>query len=162
MIYSKRLNDYVPISVTSQQYFIDDFGKFTRYTVKDGKIPVGTVDLKDIDTGVKVMFIENVHPDLYSGFGAIADQIEVEHCKKLNMDKFEIVSEAALNSHALHYKRGKRFCDERVNRFLDDLIKNTAEGVKFNTRKLGIQKMFMPQEMIANILQKAKVSPLLK
>ena len=70
---------------------------------------MGRVDLRDTQNGVFVEFIENLHPDMYSGLGKTADQIEVEHCINRGLDRFEINSHAELNSHVAHYKRGKRF-----------------------------------------------------
>ncbi len=162
MIYSKRLQSYIPVTVQKiNQIDLPYFGRFTSYMVKDGKIPVGKVDLRDTFTGVHVEFIENMNPQLYSGFGTIADQIEVEHCLERGYDFFEINSDAGLNSHALHYLRGKRFDDEKVNEEVKRIIESTPAGQRFDTAKLGPQKMFMPWDMIEKYLEIIKKCPLL-
>ncbi len=163
MIYSKKLQTHIPITVQKiKQSDIPCFGRFTSYMVKDGKIPVGKVDLRDTFTGVHVEFIENMNPQLYSGFGTVADQIEVEHCLNRGLDFFEIKSSAGLNSHALHYLRGKRFEDEAINEEVRKTIDSTPVGHKFDTEKLGPQKMFMPWDMIEKYLEIIKKCPLLK
>ena len=163
MIYSKKLQTYIPVSVQRlRQTNIPYFGKFTEYLVKDGKIPVGKVDLKDTSAGVHVDYIENLNPQLYSGFGTVADQIEVEHCLKRGLDSFEITSEAGLNSHAVHYLRGKRFKPEEYNDIVRKIIEATPSGARFHTEKLGSIPMYMPKELIEKYLSIIKKCPLLK
>ncbi|MCM1004283.1 MAG: hypothetical protein NC408_08085 [Candidatus Gastranaerophilales bacterium] len=163
MIYSKRLQAHIPVTVQQlEKTSIPYFGTFTKYMVKDGRIPVGKVNLVDTMTGVKVDFIENMNPQLYSGFGTIADQIEVEHCLNRGLYFFDIKSVAGLNSHALHYLRGKRFEDEKVNDEVKRIIESTPVGQKFDTTKLGPQRMFMPWDMIEKYLEIIKKCPLLK
>lgn len=163
MIYSKRLQSYIPVTVQKvSQSVLPYFGTFTKYMVKDGKIPVGKVDLRDTMSGVYVEYIENMNPQLYSGFGTIADQIEVEHCLNRGMSYFAIRSEAGLNSHALHYLRGKRFEIDSVNEEVKRIIDSTPPGQKFDTRRLGQQPMFMPLELIDKYLEIIKKCPLLK
>lgn len=161
MIYSKRLQTHIPVTVESKRYNLGGFGIFTKYTVKDGKIPVGYVDIKDTQKGINVEFIKNQYPDLYSGFGTIADQIEVEHCLKRGIKDFEITSEGALNSHALHYLRGKRFLPPKINEIVDSVIKSTPKGEQYNTQFLGKVQMFMPNGMIQKYLEIIKKSPLI-
>ena len=117
MIYSKRLNDYIPVKIETQTHKFGNNETFTRYLVKDNRITIGRVDLIDTANGVEVQYIENYHNQLYSNFGKIADQLEVEHCLKRGLDKFEINSYGSLNSHALHYIRGKRFFADEVPLF---------------------------------------------
>lgn len=163
MIYSKRLQSYIPVTVQKvDQSVLPYFGTFTKYMVKDGKIPVGKVDLRDTMGGVYVEYIENMNPQLYSGFGTIADQIEVEHCLNRGMTYFGIRSEAGLNSHALHYLRGKRFESDSINEEVKKIIDSTPAGQKFDTAKLGPQPMFMPLELIDKYLEIIKNCPLLK
>ncbi len=162
MIYSKKIQKFVPIIIQTQQTNIKGFGTFTKYTVKDNKIPIGYVNLKDTITGVNVEFIKNMNPDLYSGFGKIADQIEVEHCLKRGLKFFDITSYAALNSHALHYLRGKRFFSEEAEEIIKKIIKTTPEGEIFNTSFLGRIRMYMPQELIEKYMQIIKQNPLIK
>lgn len=163
MVYSKILKSNIPVTVQRiQQNFLPGFGQFTKYMVKDGKVPVGTLDLFDTMRGVHVEYIENMNPQLYSGFAKVADQIEVEHCLKRGLSWFEIESEAALNSHALHYLRGKRFVSEADNEAVRKIIETTPVGQKFDTRKLGPIKMYMPQELIKKYIETIKKYPLLK
>ncbi len=163
MIYSKKLQTYIPVTVQKlSQTPVPYFGTFTKYLVKDGKIPVGKVDLKDTFDGVHVEYIENMNPQLYSGFGTIADQIEVEHCLNRNLNYFEIKSEAALNSHALHYLRGKRFDSESDNEAVRKIIATTPAGQKFDTQALGRIRMYMPWELIEKYIDIIKKCPLLK
>lgn len=163
MIYSKKLQTYIPVTVERiAQTPIQYFGLFTQYIVKDGKIPVGKVNLKDTFFGVHVEYIENMNPQLYSGFGKVADQIEVEHCLNRGLDYFEVVSEAGLNSHALHYLRGKRFNLEQNNETVRKIIESTPPGQKFDTQKLGNIKMYMPWELIEKYIEIIKKCPLLK
>lgn len=163
MIYSKKLQTYIPVTVQKiSQTPVPYFGTFTKYMVKDGKISVGKVDLRDTYSGVHVEFIENMNPHLYSGFGTIADQIEVEHCLNRGMDYFEIKSKAGLNSHALHYLRGKRFDSEEDNETVKKIIESTPVGQKFDTQKLGPKAMYMPWELIEKYLEIIKKCPLLK
>lgn len=162
MIYSKKYKKFVPVNIDKNEYVIPGYGKMTRYTVKDNKIPIGNVDLKDTDNGVYVLYIQNKNNELYSGFGKIADQLEVEHCKNRGLDTFEITSEASLNSHVQHYKRGKRFFDDSINRLVGEMIDTNPAGTKFDTRFLGNVKMFMPKELINKYLDIIKNFKLLK
>ena len=162
MIYSKRQNCNVPVQITKENYSLRCFGEFTRYNVKDKNFPIGYVDLKDTKDGVRVEFIKNNYPQFYKGFGKIADQIEVEHCLARNLDSFEITSEAALNSHALHYKRGKRFKPDSINETVKNIIKNTPIGENYHTEFLNRVQMYMPKEMITRIIENVKKHPLLK
>lgn len=163
MIYSKRLQTYIPITVQkTREDYIAYFGKFTTYMVKDGGIDVGKVDLRDTYDGVHVEYIENMNPQLYSGFGKIADQIEVEHCLNRGLDYFEIKSEAGFNSHALHYLRGKRFELDSVNEKVRKVIELTPPGQKFDTKSIGKERMFMPWDIVEKYLAVIKKHPLLK
>lgn len=163
MVYSKILQTNIPVSVTkTHSCYLPEYGHFTKYIVKDGKIPVGSIDLIDTMNGVHVEYIENMNPELYSGFSKVADQVEVEHCLKRGLSWFEIESEAALNSHALHYLRGKRFVSEADNEAVRKIIESTPVGQKFDTKKLGKIRMYMPQELIKKYLEIIKKCPLLK
>jgi len=158
MIYSKRLNTNIPIQVYANTQYIQGFGKFIHYQVKDKCIPVGYVDLKDTPKGAYVLFIKNQNPDLYSGFGLIADQIEVEHCLNKGIRQPEIMSEAALSSHIQHYKRGKRFVDKWVNKLVKVLVR---QNEIIDTSFIGAVKMFMPKSMVKKYIGIIKKDPLL-
>lgn len=161
MIYSKRLQTNVPVKIETKSDLIHGFGYFTRYTIKDDKITVGKVDLRDTPTGINVEYIENLQPQLYSGFGKLADQIEVEHCMKRGLKYFDIVSDAGLNSHALHYLRGKRFYSEEAEEKIKEIIKNTPKGEIYNTKILGRIRMYMPLELIEKYIGIIKKNPIL-
>ena len=162
MIYSKKLQQNIPVQITSETYDLKGFGYFTKYSIKDGKMPVGYIDILDTPRGINVEFIKNQYPQFYSNFGALADQIEVEHCLKRGLDTFEIKSDAGLNSHAKHYLRGKRFVVEKYNEIVKNIIESTPKGEQFNTAKLGKIKMYMPKEMIERILENIRKKPLLR
>ena len=162
MVHSVRLNTEIPVQVTSKNQFVNGLGNITRYTVKDNRIPVGYVDLQDTPHGCYVMYIKNQNPELYKGFGKVADQIEVEHCLKRNIEKPVITSEAKFNTHITHFKRGKRFINEGINIFLQNLIENLSKGEKYITSFLGTQKMFMPQNLVNKYMEIIKKAPLLR
>ena len=89
MIYSKKLGQYIPVKIqkgTSCE--IPLWGKFTQYLIKDGKIPVGKVNIIDVKNGIKVDYIENMNPQLYSKFGELADKLEVNHCLERGLTDF--------------------------------------------------------------------------
>ena len=162
MIHSIKQNIDIPVQVTSKSQSICGLGTFTRYEVKDNKIPVGYVDLQDTPRGCHVMYIKNQNPKLYKGFGNVADQIEVEHCMKRYIESPIITSEAKFNTHILHYKRGKKFVNEGVNVLIQDIIEHLKKGEQVMTNYLGASKMYMPKNMINEIREKIKIAPLLK
>ena len=161
MIYSKRSGSYIPVTVEKTEHYQPNYGKITRYVVKDGRIPVGRVSLSDTPRGVHVNFMEKFNHN-YSHFGEIADQIEVEHCLKRGLTDFEVESDAALNSHALHYLRGKRFFPETLNDIVKEIIENTPKGESYRTGLLGGIRMFMPKALIQKYIERIKIIPLLK
>lgn len=162
MVHSIKLNAEIPVQVSSKTHFLNEFGNFTRYTVKDNRIPVGYVDLQDTQRGCYVMYIKNQNPDLYKGFGKVADQIEVEHCLKRYIEKPIIKSEAKFNTHIMHFKRGKRFINEGINIFLQDLVENLSKGERCLINFLGKQEMFMPQNLVNKYMEIIKKAPLLR
>ena len=161
MIYSKKLGSYIPVNVFKTVFDMSDGGNLTRYLVKDDKIPIGIVDLTDKEGGIFVQMIKKFNCN-YSKFGNVADRIEVEHCLKRGLSDFTIDSEAALNSHALHYLRGKRFIPEGINETVKQIIESTPTGEQYNTCRLGAVKMYMPKELIQKYIEIIKKCPLLK
>lgn len=166
MVYSIRLQKEVPVIVSKKNQFNPENCQcITQYTVMDASEPlihVGYVDLLDTNNGVEVLFIKSQHPNYYRHFGEVADQIEVEHCMQRGIDKPYIKSVAAFNSHIQHFKRGKRFINEGVNIFLENLISGLLKGQIVLTKFLGNQPMFMPQNMV-NVYKKIiEKAPLLK
>lgn len=172
------LRNPIPVTISKQEYQTRDLQKFTHYIVKNGTIPIGHVNLSDTPNGVLVSFIRNYSPEKYSGFGTIADQIEVEHCLKRGLKNFKITSEASLGSHIHHYKRGKRFStitDKKqsaklldmfkstdVNKIINYIIKFSPEGKEINTSFLGSVPMYMPQKLIKKYIDIIKKHPLIK
>ncbi len=166
MIYSVLQKKEVPVTVSKEVIKVyDDIGDLTRYTVHDAAEPlihVGYVDLQDTKDGVKVAYIKSQHPNLYKHFGQIADQIEVEHCINRGIDNPYIYSVAAKGTHVLHFLRGKRFINEKVNLYLQQIINNLKKGEKAVTKFLGKQKMYMPQALVQHYIEIIKKTPLLK
>lgn len=164
MIYSKKTSQYVPTTVEKQIFSTGDsgHGNITRYSIKDRKVIVGRVDLRDRARGIDVLFIQNNFPDLYGNIGKTADQIEVEHCLRRGLKNFDISSDAYLNSHALHYIRGKRFINPENNEIVRKIIENTPKGEMFHTEFLGKIGMYMPLELIKKYIEIIQKSPLLK
>ena len=159
MIYSVKQKQYVPIDVKKEIY-----KTFTRYTVSDTSkaIDVGYVDLKDLKNGAEVIYMENKQPKLYKRFGMVADQIELEHCLNNGISKPYIQSKSASGILLPHFKRGKRFINEGINIYLDYILKNVKKGERIYTGILGAQKMYMPINLINELMEKIKINPLLK
>ena len=162
MIHSIKQNTDIPVQITSKSQFILGLGNFTRYEVKDNRIPVGYVDVQDTPRGCHVLYIKNQNPNLYKGFGKIADQIEVEHCMNRYIESPMVTSEAKFNTHILHYKRGKRFVNEAINVFIQDIADHLKKGEQAMTNYLGVQKMYMPINLLNEIKERIKIAPLLK
>ena len=149
---------------------------FTKYGVYCGSSAVGYVSVIDKDDGIWVDYIKNYAPKKYSGFGKIADQIEVEHCLNRGLDEFEILSDATPSSLVYHYKRGKRFDyieDESVKINLKNQYGtyniNKILGRLIMTNRLPFIKeledcvpMYMPQSLIKKYIDIIKKYPLLK
>ena len=167
MIYSISQQKEVPITLTKNYYSYNDGHAdtvcYNVYAETDNITQhVGYLELEDIKNGVKVLYMENLHPNLYKHFGQVADQIEVEHCLERGIEKPYICSVAAIGSHIKHFKRGKRFIDEGINIYLDYLLKNLKKGEHVLTGITGVKKMYMPINLINEIKEKIKINPLLK
>ena len=155
---------------------------FTKYGVYCGSSAVGYVSLTDKENGVWVDFIRNYAPDRYSGFGKIADQVEVEHCLNRGLKDFEILSEATPPSLPFHYMRGKRFnyIDDssiknelkkrfgtfNINKIMERLLeKNQCASKKDIIDCACIVErvpMYMPKDLIKKYIDIIKKYPLLK
>ena len=160
MIHVRRENINVPVQIEKYQQNIEGWGTFTRYRVKNGRMPVGYVDLQDTERGCHVMYIENQYPNIYSGFGNLADQIEVKHCLDRGIKSPYIESEALVGTLFQHFKRGKRFLNEEINAHLQKILKNLKKGERISTEHFGKQAMFMPQKMVQECIEKMKKNPL--
>ena len=148
---------------------------YTKYGVYCGVHPVGYVSLIDKDNGVWVDYIKNYSTERYSGFGKIADQIEVEHCLNRGLKDFEILSEATPTSLVFHYKRGKRFDyiedawekinlrkkygTFNVNVIIERLLKKSSLPEILD---IGTVPMYMPKDLIKKYIDIIRKYPLLK
>ena len=165
MIYSILKHKEVPVYVEKKYIPVNDgFDDIVRYDVYDEttKNFVGYVDLQDTEKGVKVDFIKNQNPDLYKHFGQLADQIELEHCLNRGIKKPYIESVAAIGTHVMHFLRGKRFINKKINKDLYNLTKNLQKGEKISVGQLGCQRMYMPINLINKIRDKIKINRILK
>ena len=161
MIHLRKQNIDVPVQIETYRQSIKDWGTFTKYRVKNGKIPVGYVDLQDTERGCRVMYIKNQLPELYSGFGKLADQIEVEHCLNRGIKNPYIESVGAIGTLFQHFKRGKRFINEALNVYFQYVSENLKKGEKVSTECFGDQQMFMPQNLVQECIERIKRNPLL-
>ena len=148
---------------------------FTKYGVYCGLSQVGHVSLTDREDGVWVDYIRNYNTEKYSGFGKIADQIEVEHCMNRGLKNFEILSESTPLSLAFHYRRGKRFGyiedtweklhlkqkygTYNVNVIIERLLKKNPFPDTIDFCKVP---MFMPCDLIKKYIEIISKYPLLK
>ena len=182
-IYSKLTNSYIPVRVEKRIFGAeDDCPWLTEYKVYDNYKKVGFVRLQDTDTGCYVQYIKNELPDEYGHFGYFADKLEVQHCMDRGMKDFEITSYAAMNSHAIHYKRGKRFVGNvnqnqmrrfqelyensniksfNINTIVKYIVNKTPKGEKFNTWFLKQVSMYMPKNLIKKYVSELKKNPIL-
>ncbi|MBR6723468.1 hypothetical protein IKL64_08430 [bacterium] len=114
---------------------------------------------------VIVKHLMNLNQKRYAGIGELADRIAVEHCNRRGI-KPVIISEASYNSHAAHYKRGKRYLysdeNNNPNKIVEEIIKNTPSGEQCDTSRLGMLISYMPKELIAKIQQYLSKNPILK
>lgn len=187
IILSKITGEYIPVKIKSRtndamQLWSKIWPKETEYEIYDGRINIGHVYIADTNYGCYVQRIENKKPYEYGRFGYLADKTEVQYCLEKGMDTFEIRSQGALNSHALHYLRGKQFegiaTTDQIRTFqymfpwakLDSfdyntivkfIIDNTPKGEKFNTEFLGQIPMFMPQKVIQKYIKELIKNPII-
>lgn len=111
------------------------------------------------------LIIEMDHNSCEQEYGGIADLIDrlaVEFCYKNGISPKSIISEASFNSHAQHYKRGRRFFKNGnvdINKTVSKRIKEN--GGKTNTEDLGDVLMYMPKNIIQKYTQEMKKNPIL-
>ena len=135
---------------------------------EDEKIFLLTSDIPQfgiVGDRVIVKHLMNYSQKRYAGIGELADRIAVEHCNRRGI-KPVIISEASYNSHAAHYKRGKRYLysdeNNNPNKIVEEIIKNTPSGEQCDTSRLGMLISYMPKELIAKIQQYLSKNPILK
>ena len=114
---------------------------------------------------VIVKHLMNFNQKRYAGIGELADRITVEHCNRLGI-KPVIISEASYNSHAAHYKRGKRYLysdeNNNPNEIVRKIIEETPAGEQCNTGHLGMLISYMPEELVQKIQKYLLENPILK
>lgn len=114
---------------------------------------------------VIVKHLMNFNQKRYAGIGELADRITVEHCNRLGI-KPVIISEASYNSHAAHYKRGKRYLysdeNNNPNEIVRKIIEETPTGEQCNTGHLGMLISYMPEELVQKIQKYLLENPILK
>lgn len=128
---------------------------------------------------ITIEYLQNNMPEKFSGMGEAADQIAIEYCLKNNIPP-NIVSVADMNSHAAHFKRGKRFLkldknDPDIdyyefkkafgttdpNKIIEQRIKAAPQSKDIECSDLGNLYMYMPQEVVQKYLDKIKKCPYL-
>ena len=181
IIFSKVKNEFIPVRVEKRWRERDplygvDIIQYSVYPKDNSAERIGIVRLYDTIKGCFVRFMRNENPEKYKFFGDFADRLEVQHCLNKGMDDFEILSEAAMNSHAKHFMRGKRFLkltDEEdiaklkeiwgtadVNKIVKCIINHTQKGEFINTHFLPNVPMYMPKELIQKYIAELLKSPI--
>ena len=182
VVFSKISSEYIPVVVKPKIYnATESWPKMIEYNVYDNYKKVGFVHLLDSDYGCYVQRIENNNPTEYGKFGYLADKLEIQYCLDKGMKNFEVRSNAAMNSHALHYIRGKRFegCANaaKINRFKEIyndadiksfryntivkyIIDHTPKGERFNTMFLRTIPMYMPNTLIQKYVAELLKNPI--
>ncbi len=128
---------------------------------------------------ISIDYLQNNDEEKYCGIGKLSDQIAVEYCINEGI-KPNILSLAETNSHAAHYKRGRRFLPvdkydkdldyydfvkeygtDDPNKIIEERIAATPEGQKVDTSDLYGLYMYMPSEIINLYLEMIKKHPVL-
>lgn len=128
---------------------------------------------------ISIEYLQNNNEEKYSGIGRLADQIAIEYCLQEGIEP-NIISLAEPNSHAAHYKRGRRFLpvdkyDKDIdyyefvkeygtddpNKIVEERITKTPKGKKVDTSDLFGIYMYMPQEVVQKYLKQIKENPVL-
>lgn len=128
---------------------------------------------------ISIEYLQNNDEEHYSGIGKLSDQIAIEYCLQEGIEP-NILSLAEPNSHAAHYKRGRRFLpvdkyDKDLdyyefvkeygtndpNQIIEKRIKETPKGQKVDTSDLFGIYMYMPQNVIQQYMEKIEKIPIL-
>lgn len=128
---------------------------------------------------ISIDYLQNNLPDKYAGIGRAGDQLAIEYCLNHGITP-NIVSLADLNSHAAHYKRGRRFFNidknnididyydfkrrfntTNPNKIIETRIKATPEGQDVECSDLGLLYMYMPKAIVKAYIEKIKENPYL-
>ena len=128
---------------------------------------------------ISIDYLQNNDESKYCGIGKLADQIAVEYCLQEGIEP-NILSIAETNSHAAHYKRGRKFLpvdkfDKDIdyyefvktygtndpNKIIEKRIACTPKGQKVDTSDLYGLYMYMPQDIVQKYLEQIKTKPVL-
>lgn len=128
---------------------------------------------------VTILGLKNNFYGSLSGVGEVCDRIAIEYCLKNNI-KPNIISYADCDSHAAHYKRGRKFIDVRkAPLFLDPekfyqrygtydpnvvikkLVDSAPEGQRVCTANLIGIFMYMPQDVVRKYMNVIREHPIL-
>lgn len=148
-------------------------------------VVVGSLLTKDfpeyglVGDKVTILGLKNNYHDSLSGVGEVCDRIAIEYCLK-NKIKPNIISYADCDSHAAHYKRGRKFIDVRKTPFFLDpqkfyqrygtydpnvvikkLVDSAPEGQRVCTGNLFGVFMYMPQDVVQNYMKVINQQPIL-
>ncbi|MBO7672147.1 hypothetical protein J6S88_01935 [bacterium] len=182
IVFSKITNIDIPITVKPKRYEDSIIGKMVEYDIYDGRKMIGYGRILDKDYGCYVPLIQSYQPDSYGKLGSLFDKLEVQYCLEKGMNDFEIRSFGAMNSHAIHYLRGKRFEGEatpqQIKRFRElfkwarlksfdyntivkYIIDHTPKDERFNTKFLSNIPMYMPKELIQKYAAELLKNPII-
>ena len=167
----------IPVNIDIRKEMSDGLEPKIIYTFKDNGKEVGYIELFERENGVHLFKVENLDQNKYRGINKLADRIGVENCLKRGLTDFEITGDAILNSHAVHYLSGKRFYPvdksrakifkqkygtENPNTIVKSIINNTPKGQKFYTQNLKTLAFYLPNDLIENYINLAKLKPILR
>ena len=183
VVLSKVTGEYIPVQIKTKVFEKTSFWpKMVEYDVYDGCKMIGFARIQDRDYGCHVQLIQNNMPEYYGKFGLLTDKLEVQYCLEKGMNNFEILSNGATNSHALHYQRGKRFKGnanpKQIERFMEIfnnpglksfsynsivkyIVENTPKGERFNTMFLNQIPMYMPKKLIQKYTKELLKNPII-
>lgn len=113
-----------------------------------------------------VEMIYNNKEKEYGGIGKLVDQLAVEFCLKNGIKPRSIMAAAEFNSHAVHYKLGRRFIKDvhlgDVNSYIKNWLKTAIPGEKLDTSKFDGVMMYFPKSMVNRIIEDIKKNPIIR
>lgn len=117
---------------------------------------------------VSIDSVQNNNQKSFGGVAQVAENLAIEYCIKNNI-KPNILSIAAYNSHAAHYKRGARFFNvtdgaielKDYNKIIADRIKHHTGKGEIYTEDLGNLYMYLPAEILKKHIASVKNEPIL-
>ena len=163
---------------------IDDWHKkifdiTNAYAIEDTRLLDDFPELGISGDRISIDYLQNNDENQYCGIGKLADQIAVEYCLNEGIEP-NILSVAETNSHAAHYKRGRRFLPidkydkdldyydfikeygtDDPNKIIKERIEQTPNGQRVDTSDLYGLYMYMPSEIVNQYLELIKKHPIL-